>query len=137
MGKLSSVDDKRSIGQLLNAAAGEIAAALETRTREFADNEIAARIEQESLDLTEFLVQRRRGHSHIVTQATQRLEDVFIGLGFQIAEGPKLKQTFIILKHSTCPSRTRRDQSSTRCFSNMVSPIRFSCEHTHHLCKFV
>ena len=94
MGKLSSVDDKRSIGQLLNAAAGEIAAALETRTREFADNEIAARIEQESLDLTEFLVQRRRGHSHIVTQATQRLEDVFIGLGFQIAEGPEVETDF-------------------------------------------
>ena len=94
MGKLSSVDDKRSIGQLLNAAASEIAAALETRTREFADNAIAARIEQESLDLTELLVQRRRGHSHIVTQATQRLEDVFIGLGFQIAEGPEVETDF-------------------------------------------
>ncbi|MFM7879228.1 MAG: phenylalanine--tRNA ligase subunit alpha, partial [Acidimicrobiaceae bacterium] len=94
MGKLSSVDDKRSIGKLLNAAAGEITAALETRTREFAENEIAARIEQESLDLTEFLVQRRRGHSHIVTQATQRLEDVFIGLGFQIAEGPEVETDF-------------------------------------------
>ena len=44
MGKLSSVEDKRSIGQLLNAAATEIAAALETRTREFADSEITARI---------------------------------------------------------------------------------------------
>ena len=94
VGKLSSVEDKRSIGQLLNAAASEIAAALETRTREFADNAIAARIEQESLDLTELLVQRRRGHSHIVTQATQRLEDVFIGLGFQIAEGPEVETDF-------------------------------------------
>ncbi len=94
MGKLTSVDDKRSIGQLLNAAAGEITVALEIRTREFADNEIAARIEQESLDLTEFLMQRRRGHSHIVTQATQRLEDVFIGLGFQIAEGPEVETDF-------------------------------------------
>jgi phenylalanyl-tRNA synthetase alpha chain len=94
IGKLSSVEDKRTIGQLLNAATSEIAAALETRTREFADSEIASRIEQESLDLTEFLVQRRRGHSHIVTQATQRLEDVFIGLGFQIAEGPEVETDF-------------------------------------------
>ncbi len=94
MGKLASVDDKRSIGQMLNAAATEIAAALETRSSEFADNEIAARIASESLDLTELLVQRRRGHSHIVTQATQRLEDVFIGLGFQIAEGPEVETDF-------------------------------------------
>ena len=94
MGKLVSVDDKRSIGQMLNAAATEIAVALETRSSEFADNEIAARIASESLDLTELLVQRRRGHSHIVTQATQRLEDVFIGLGFQIAEGPEVETDF-------------------------------------------
>ena len=94
MGKLASVDEKRSIGQMLNAAATDIATALETRSSEFADNEIAARIESESLDLTELLVQRRRGHSHIVTQATQRLEDVFIGLGFQIAEGPEVETDF-------------------------------------------
>ena len=91
MGKLSSVEDKRSIGQLLNAAATQIAAALEARTSDFAGAEIAARIAREALDLTELLAQRRRGHSHIVTQATQRLEDVFIGLGFQIAEGPAVE----------------------------------------------
>ena len=94
MGKLSSVEDKRSIGQLLNAAATQIAAALEVRTSDFAGAEIAARIAREALDLTELLAQRRRGHSHIVTQATQRLEDVFIGLGFQIAEGPEVETDF-------------------------------------------
>ena len=94
MGKLSSVDDKRAIGQLLNAAATQIAAALEARTSDFAGAEIAARIAREALDLTELLAQRRRGHSHIVTQATQRLEDVFIGLGFQIAEGPEVETDF-------------------------------------------
>ena len=94
MGKLSSVEDKRAIGQLLNAAATQIAAALEVRTSDFAGAEIAARIAREALDLTELLAQRRRGHSHIVTQATQRLEDVFIGLGFQIAEGPEVETDF-------------------------------------------
>jgi len=33
----------------------------------------------------------RRGHAHVVTQAWERLEDVFIGLGFQIAEGPDVE----------------------------------------------
>jgi len=92
--KLPSVEHKRAIGQLLNAAATQIAAALEARTSDFAGVEIAARIAREALDLTELLAQRRRGHSHIVTQATQRLEDVFIGLGFQIAEGPEVETDF-------------------------------------------
>lgn len=94
MGKLKSVDDKRMIGQLLNAAATQISALLESRTNEFQDGELNERIERESLDLTELLTVRRRGHSHIVTQATQRLEDVFVGLGFQIAEGPEVETDF-------------------------------------------
>ncbi len=94
MGKLSLVEDKRTIGQLLNAAATLISAAIETRTTEFTELEISNRIARESLDLTELLTQRRRGHSHIVTQATQRLEDVFVGLGFQIAEGPEVETDF-------------------------------------------
>ena len=32
-----------------------------------------------------------RGHAHLVTQAWERLEDVFIGLGFQVAEGPEVE----------------------------------------------
>ena len=32
-----------------------------------------------------------RGHAHVVTQAWERLEDVFIGLGFQVAEGPEVE----------------------------------------------
>lgn len=94
MGKLTSIEDKRAVGQFLNAATSRIAATLEIKTNEFADGEIAERISREALDLTELFAQRRRGHSHIVTQATQRLEDVFIGLGFQVAEGPEVETDF-------------------------------------------
>ncbi len=37
------------------------------------------------------MTQPRRGHAHVVTQAWERLEDVFIGLGFQVAEGPDVE----------------------------------------------
>ena len=45
----------------------------------------------EALDLTEHFAAPGRGKSHIVTQAWQRLEDVFVGLGFQVAEGPEVE----------------------------------------------
>ena len=53
--------------------------------------EIARRVEAERLDLSEFAARPRRGHAHVVTQAWERLEDVFIGLGFQVAEGPEVE----------------------------------------------
>ena len=49
------------------------------------------RVESERLDLTEFVGKPARGHAHLVTQAWERLEDVFIGLGFQVAEGPEVE----------------------------------------------
>jgi phenylalanyl-tRNA synthetase alpha chain len=43
------------------------------------------------MDLTEIAEVRRLGHLHLVTQATYRLEDVFVGLGYTIAEGPEVE----------------------------------------------
>lgn len=94
LGKLTSVDDKRTMGQLLNTASLAVNAALQTRTAELESLEISARVAREALDLSEFVTRRKRGHTHIVTQATQRLEDVFIGLGFQVAEGPEVETDF-------------------------------------------
>ena len=94
LGKLTSVDDKRTMGQLLNTASQSVNAALLTRSTELESLEISARVAREALDLSEFATRRKRGHTHIVTQATQRLEDVFIGLGFQIAEGPEVETDF-------------------------------------------
>jgi phenylalanyl-tRNA synthetase alpha chain len=48
-------------------------------------------LEAERVDLTEVILRPGRGHAHVVTQAWQRLEDVFIGLGFQVAEGPEVE----------------------------------------------
>jgi len=94
LGKLTSVDDKRTMGQLLNTASQSVNAALLARSTELESLEISARVAREAMDLSEFATRRKRGHTHVVTQATQRLEDVFIGLGFQIAEGPEVETDF-------------------------------------------
>jgi len=94
LGKLTSVDEKRTMGQLLNTASQSVSAALLARSTELESSEISARVAREAMDLSEFATRRKRGHTHIVTQATQRLEDVFIGLGFQIAEGPEVETDF-------------------------------------------
>ena len=91
LGSLATVDEKKAAGQALNEANEETGAALDVRRRELADGERAARVEAERLDLTEILTRPRRGHAHIVTQAWERLEDVFVGLGFQVAEGPEVE----------------------------------------------
>ncbi len=91
LGALASPDEKRAAGQALNDALAAVTNALDTRLRELGAAERAALLERERLDLTEVIGQPTRGHAHIVTQAWERLEDVFIGLGFQVAEGPEVE----------------------------------------------
>ncbi len=91
LGRLLTVDDKRAAGQALNEAVAAVAAATGARAEELRRNEEDGRIEAERLDLSEITTRPTRGHAHLVTQAWERLEDVFVGMGFQIAEGPEVE----------------------------------------------
>src|SRR5690606_8733557 len=50
-----------------------------------------ARLAAERLDLTEVIDTTQLGHLHLVTQAHDELEDVFVGMGFTVAEGPEIE----------------------------------------------
>jgi phenylalanyl-tRNA synthetase alpha chain len=89
IGSLATVDEKKEAGRALNEVTATISSALEARLVELARTERSALRASERIDLTEVIGRSRRGHAHPVTQAWQRLEDVFIGLGFQVAEGPE------------------------------------------------
>ena len=91
LGGLATVDEKKAAGQALNEATQQVAAALQQRVVELKRAERAVQLEEERVDLTEVLSRPGRGHAHIVTQAWERLEDVFVGLGFQVAEGPEVE----------------------------------------------
>ena len=91
---LGGIDDpeaRRAAGAAMHAARTAVEEAVEQRRDELAGAETEQRITEERLDLTEFRSDGSRGHLHIVTQAWQRLEDVFLGLGFSVAEGPEVE----------------------------------------------
>ena len=91
LGSLESIDEKRTAGAAINEALTAVTDALEARRTELGTEALAQQVEAERLDLTEYVGRPTRGHAHLVTQAWERLEDVFIGLGFQVAEGPEVE----------------------------------------------
>lgn len=98
LGKVADVEERKSLGQQVNEAMETLQRAADTRLGSLRAGEFASQIEAERVDMTELAMSpgasRRRGRMHLVTQATERLEDVFIGLGFQIAEGPEVETDF-------------------------------------------
>jgi phenylalanyl-tRNA synthetase alpha chain len=84
-------DERRTAGQAFNDARARLEAAAADRRNDLAAGERAARLDAERLDLTEVPSTRRLGHLHLVSQAIEHLEDVFVGLGFTVAEGPEVE----------------------------------------------
>jgi phenylalanyl-tRNA synthetase alpha chain len=93
MGSLAP-DERKSVGQALNDATRAVNEALAIRRAELAEAARRARLEAERLDLTERLPRPRRGRLHLTTQAWERLEDVFVGMGFTVEEGPEVEDDF-------------------------------------------
>jgi phenylalanyl-tRNA synthetase alpha chain len=91
LGSVESIDDKKAAGAAINEAMAAVDAALDDRRGELRSEALAARVEAERLDLTEFMTKPSRGKAHLVTQAWERLEDVFVGMGFRVAEGPEVE----------------------------------------------
>ncbi|NNE11616.1 MAG: phenylalanine--tRNA ligase subunit alpha, partial [Ilumatobacter sp.] len=91
LGGLDTVDQKKAAGQAVNEAMEAVSAAIEARSAELGESALADQVAGERLDLTEYAGKPTRGHAHLVTQAWERLEDVFVGLGFQVAEGPEVE----------------------------------------------
>ena len=84
-------DRRREAGSRLNDARAALEGLLEGRRVELEAGERTVRLEAERMDLTELDRGRRLGHRHVVTQTWERLEDLFVGMGYTVAEGPEIE----------------------------------------------
>ena len=114
LGKLTTVDEKKAAGQALNEAMLAVEEVLNARRALLGRAERDVQLAAEALDLTEHFNAPGRGKAHIVTQAWQRLEDVFVGLGFQVAEGPEVETDWYNFEALNMPpSHTARSMHDT------------------------
>jgi phenylalanyl-tRNA synthetase alpha chain len=97
-------DDRKAAGRSLNEVTEALKAALDQRRAAFAEAERAASLADERLDLTERTDRLELGHLHPITQTRDRLEDVFIGMGFTVAEGPEVESEWYAFEALNIPA---------------------------------
>ena len=78
-------------GRRVNAASTAVTAAYEARHTALLAARAAAVLAEERVDVTLPTTRGRVGARHPLTQLRERLEDVFTGLGWQVAEGPEVE----------------------------------------------
>lgn len=84
-------DQKAAFGKLVGAGRGRVAQALAAREAELAEAETAAKLEAERIDITALPQRARVGARHPLTLLQDQVGDIFVGMGWEIAEGPELE----------------------------------------------
>jgi phenylalanyl-tRNA synthetase alpha chain len=84
-------DERPAAGQKLQEARKEIERLLQDRRAFLEDAERRERLGRDRLDLTEVILAAPRGRLHLVQRTRDELEDVFVGMGFVVAEGPEVE----------------------------------------------
>lgn len=112
MGSLSA-EERPLIGQLANEVRADIEASIEERRRQLQDRLLELKLKKEKIDVT-LPVEGEMGHIHPLTMTQRELEDIFIGLGFTIVEGPEVELDYYNFQALNIPeNHPARDTQDT------------------------
>ena len=84
-------EDRPKVGQMVNDARQEIEASLEAKTTAITRAARAEKMKRETIDVTLPGVKKIDGHRHPNQIALEDLERVFIGMGYEVVEGPEVE----------------------------------------------
>jgi phenylalanyl-tRNA synthetase alpha chain len=90
LGKLPP-DERKLRGAEVNAAKGQVAAAIAARKAELESDALAWRLASERIDVTQPGRDGQRGTIHPLTRTRERIEAIFAQLGYSVAEGPEIE----------------------------------------------
>jgi phenylalanyl-tRNA synthetase alpha chain len=107
-------DQRGTVGRAANQARQALEQLIERRTGELEAAELDTRLAQDRIDVTlPGEPPQPVGRLHLLTATWRELEDIFVGLGFTVVEGPEVETVhynFDALNHSaTHPARDRSD----------------------------
>ena len=90
IGKLPK-EQKSVAGKLMGGARGRMEKALAARTAVLEEEHAARMLVEETVDVTQAVRRRQVGARHPLTLLSERVQDIFVGMGWEIAEGPEVE----------------------------------------------
>ncbi len=82
---------KAEAGKRVGAARGRVATALAARQAELETERDERILVEETIDVTVVPAHRRFGSRHPISLVTERIQDIFVGMGWEVADGPQVE----------------------------------------------
>ena len=113
MGALTA-EERPIIGQVANEVRAEIEASLKVKAEAQQNAELEKRLISEKIDVTMPAKVSAPGKLHPLIQVQRTIEDIFIGMGFSIAEGPEVEYDYYNFQALNIPeNHPARDTQDT------------------------
>jgi phenylalanyl-tRNA synthetase alpha chain len=107
-------EERPLLGKGGNLVRREFEALVEQREAELKKSALSDSLAHERIDVTLPGQPFPRGHEHLITQTMREVEDIFIGLGYRIAEGPEVELDYYnFTALNTPPSHPARSAHDT------------------------
>jgi phenylalanyl-tRNA synthetase alpha chain len=131
--------ERGAVGKAANQARQALEALIDARAGELSAGELETSLRADTVDVTlPGAPPQPIGRLHVITATTRELEDIFLGLGFTVMEGPEIESVhynFDALNHSpTHPARARTDTfyvSPQEVLRTHTSPMQVRAMEAH------
>ncbi len=113
MGKLSA-EERPKIGALANEVRGAIASKIEEKQAALETAAVNKKLATETIDVTLPGRPVKKGNLHPLTRVVEEIEDLFIGMGYTVAEGPEVETDYYNFEALNLPkSHPARDMQDS------------------------
>lgn len=113
MGSVSP-EDRPKIGQLVNELRETIEGAIEQKQKELSERALGLKLAAQTIDVTVPGKEIPVGRRHPLAQTEKTMRDVFVGLGFTVAEGPEVEYDYYNFEALNLPkNHPARDTQDT------------------------
>jgi phenylalanyl-tRNA synthetase alpha chain len=107
-------EERPKVGQLVNEARAEIESALESAKLKMERAIMEKRLEAEVIDVTLPAQKNPMGHRHPNTIVLEEVERIFIGMGYEVVEGPEVERDYYNFEAMNIPAdHPARDEQDT------------------------
>jgi len=107
-------EERAAFGARVNDAKGRLEQALAERRAALVGERLGAELSDTRFDPTEPPLAARRGHLHPITQVRREIEEIFMGLGFDVVDGPEVETEEFNFDRLNIPSHhPARDMQDT------------------------
>ncbi len=120
MGQVSA-EERPLLGQAVNTTKNAVEEAIFARMAQFKAAETAAALSSETIDITLPGAALPCGSRHIISLVQEQIEDIFIGMGYSIAEGPQVEYDYYNFEALNLPpEHPARDMQDSFYFSEKM-----------------